>query len=105
MPARKKAPEQGELALPKRGPELKMYTVPRGTNPAKCAGHRRGGTCEKVVYWITYDAPDRKHPGQTREVKQPIYCDVPGGEHPTASLPGRGHSHYVDCLDRGLFGR
>lgn len=82
----------------------RFYDVPPGTVVSTCAGKRKGGACEKPVYWIEYPGKDRKT-GKPKTVRNPIDCSVPGGQVPTATLAGRGVSHYATCPDTGSFRR
>jgi hypothetical protein len=67
----------------------KLYPVPplgSGTRQARCTGKH----CDAVVFWT---------PG----VRFPISCSYDGCTSPTATDPGLGVSHFVDCPDSQAF--
>lgn len=77
-------------------------TVPKGTEPSTCTGHKKaGGTCTAEIFWI--ERPSTAKNSKKKTVRVPVDCDVEGGEHPDSFTPGRGVNHYTTCPDAGKF--
>lgn len=79
--------------------EIAWETVPKGTQPATCGGHKKpGGSCRAEIYWI--ERPRKGKPGTARV---PVDCDVPGGVTPDDMVDGKGVSHFTTCKDARNF--
>jgi hypothetical protein len=63
--------------------EPQFITVPAGTRPSSCR------SCHKRVFFIITEK--NKKP-------MPVNCAVDGGNEPGTLSPGRGISHFADCI-------
>lgn len=90
-----------------RGPVAppRWETVHAGTRPSICTGHqKKGGTCRAEVFWIRRPKIRGGKPVPSApEVRLQVDCDVVGGERPTSVSDGRGHSHFLTCVDAKRF--
>jgi len=68
-------------AKPERA--VRWIYVPSGTPSSECTDPR----CRKRIWWIK--TANRK--------RAPVNCAVEGGFEPTATMQGRGLSHFIDC--------
>lgn len=68
-----------------------LYTVPAGTEVARC----KGPQCQAVIYFVD----SLKTPGK----KIPIDCGCVGGQTPTELASGLGILHPILCEDRDRF--
>lgn len=87
------------------GPSTPRWeTVPKGTAPSICTGHRKpGGSCRSEVFWIERAKIRKGKPVPGATVRVPVNCDVPGGQRPDSMQEGKGLTHYADCPDAEQF--
>ncbi len=84
-----------------------FYEIPPGTKPSHC----RGPNCAQSIYFVHNPRTGSTVPlsidfdgcEAPSEAKDPSQLDLLAGE---ASVhPGRGVSHYFDCVDADLFSK
>jgi len=58
-----------------------LTEIPIGTRAATCSG------CGATIYWIV----------TPKGARSPLSIAIEGGKAPTATEPGLGASHFIDC--------
>lgn len=64
--------------------------IPAGTKGSRC----KGATCGKTIFFTEHPKSGKIHP---------YFCDMAEGKRPTETEPGRGVTHYADCVDVDRF--
>lgn len=81
-------------------------TVPAGTKPAICGGHKQpGGSCRAEVFWIRRPRMKKGAPVPGTSVLVSVDCAVDGGQRPNSLTDGKGLNHFGNCPDAERFHR
>lgn len=68
--------------------EMNSIIIPRGTNAATCR------SCPATIYFVENPKTGKKNPVAV-DTKTMI-----GAQAPTATVEGKGYSHFIDCPGR-----